>query len=250
MAYPAHYGVNFTPTTHTKPSPQTDPTTISLPKPFVVLIAGSGKGIGEQIALSYAKAGASGIILSARSPHDLEIVSQKIKYINPSIKTLCAPSDVTVESSVSNLAKQTEAAFGRLDVLINNAGTTNQVFTSPDGTKRYPRGLLEGSTADFQRAFNLNFYGPYFLSRYLLPLLIKTKDGPQALINVVSAALQMNFSEMAPMAYSLSKSAVARLTEHIDSAHAREGICAFAVHPGSVVTPMTSTAPPGWENSK
>ena len=56
--------------------------------------------------------------------------------------------------------------------------------------------------------------GPYFLSRYLLPVLIQTKGDTQAVINIVSVALQLNFSSMMPVAYSLSKSTVQRLTEH------------------------------------
>ena len=105
------------------------------------------------------------------------------------------------------------------------------------GERRYPQGILEGSVEEFQSVFTLNFWGPYYLTRYFLPLLIGTKDGAKAVINVVSSAAQLNFSSLTPVCYNVSKSAVARLTEHLESDYGegKDGVVAFALHPGKLL---------------
>jgi NAD(P)-dependent dehydrogenase (short-subunit alcohol dehydrogenase family) len=129
----------------------------------VVFIAGAGKGIGEHIALSYAHAGATGLILSSRTLSDLEAVSPTIAKINPAVKILCLPCDFVQESQVASLPAKISEAFSRLDAVINNAGTTTSLFTDPStGDQHFPHRLLEGSTEYFKRVFDLNFYGLYY----------------------------------------------------------------------------------------
>jgi NAD(P)-dependent dehydrogenase (short-subunit alcohol dehydrogenase family) len=74
------------------------------------------------MALSFAKAGAGGIVICARSTHELDEVALKISAIDNSIKASIVTCDVTDEESVKSLAKTIEKDHGRLDVLINNAG--------------------------------------------------------------------------------------------------------------------------------
>jgi NAD(P)-dependent dehydrogenase (short-subunit alcohol dehydrogenase family) len=127
-----------------------------------------------------------------------------------------------------------ENTFGRFDVSINNAGTINTRLPpdhSTNSTSRYPSGFLQGSTLNFLHVFSLNFFGTYLPTRNILPLLIKPSGGAKAVKNIVSGGLHMGTSSSVPVAYAVSKSAVARLTEHLDSAHREgDGIVAFALH--------------------
>lgn len=229
-------GYKFTPTYHTKPSPSIDPTKVKLPSSFTVLITGAGKGIGVHIALAYAHAAAAAIIITSRTISDLNAVSAEIKTISPTTQVLCIVCDMANESEVQAMAAQVRANFTRLDVLINNAGRTTNRFPDPSvaGGERFPIGVLEGSTADFQDAYNLNFYGTYFAIRYLMPFMVASEDGKKAIVNVVSSAAQSATSHRMPVAYNVSKFAVCRLTEHVDWAHGRgkDGVVCFALHPG------------------
>jgi NAD(P)-dependent dehydrogenase (short-subunit alcohol dehydrogenase family) len=84
-----------------------------------------------------------------------------------------------------------------------------------------------------------------------LPLLIKTSGGAKAVINIVSGGLHTNTSSLVPVSYAVSKSAVARLTEHLDNFHGKEDrIVAFALHPGGVRTELTVGCPGVWDYSK
>jgi NAD(P)-dependent dehydrogenase (short-subunit alcohol dehydrogenase family) len=72
-----------------------------------------------------------------------------------------------------------------------------------------------------------------------MPLLEETKDGPQTLICSSSMAAHSAHSSLTPIAYNVSKLACNRLIEHIVNDHGAAGICAYALHPGAVVTPQT-----------
>jgi NAD(P)-dependent dehydrogenase (short-subunit alcohol dehydrogenase family) len=75
---------------------------------------------GAEIALSYAKAGATSIIISSRTLHELSSVSEKIHEINGAIDVQIFQCDVRSKSSVENLAEQIKEQFGRLDILVSS----------------------------------------------------------------------------------------------------------------------------------
>lgn len=120
--HPPSYGTNFTPTIHRTPSGPTDPTNISLPTPFIVAIIGAGKGLGRQIALSYAKAGASGIVISSRTQADLDSLEGELKAVRGKKggmevwKKVC---DVQNMKEVEEVARGTGEKFGRVDVVVS-----------------------------------------------------------------------------------------------------------------------------------
>lgn len=77
-----HTGYTFTPTTHKTIYPSIEPSAARLPPKFVVFITGSGRGCGKGIAIAYAKAGASGIIITSRTASELDEVAAEIKEIS------------------------------------------------------------------------------------------------------------------------------------------------------------------------
>lgn len=120
--HPPSYGTNFTPTIHRKPSGPTDPTNISLPTPFIVAIIGAGKGLGRQIALSYAKAGASGIVISSRTQADLDSLEGELKAVGRKkggVEVWKKVCDVQNMKEVEEVARGTGEKFGRVDVVVS-----------------------------------------------------------------------------------------------------------------------------------
>ena len=186
---PANSGTQFAPPLHHNPEGPTDPSTVKLPPNFTVLIAGGSRGIGLGIARSYALAGASSIILSSRTLSTLESAAKEILKVNPRVKVLCQETDITNEEEVKNLVEATEKGFGRLDVLVINAGTATALTeTREGGLKDWPRGMIEGPATELERLWKLNVNAAFLLQHYFLPLLEATKDGAQAVIQVSSAA--------------------------------------------------------------
>jgi NAD(P)-dependent dehydrogenase (short-subunit alcohol dehydrogenase family) len=250
-AFPRHYGLNFTKTYRTKAEGLTDPLNIKLPKPFVVLITGAGKGLGFNITLAYAQAGASGIIICSRTESDLESLTNQVKSLNPDCSVLSRVCDTTSNEQLATLAADVKEEFGRLDVAIANAGIISKYIYDEDGSnRRLPQGILHDS--DFERVVDINLIGSYRVAKYFIPLLIATKDGPQSYIVITSLASHNTSSEITPIAYNVTKNALNRLVESIHGDHHDvDGINAFSLHPGAVLTPQTEYHTGDiWEHSK
>jgi NAD(P)-dependent dehydrogenase (short-subunit alcohol dehydrogenase family) len=241
--------VNFAPPLHHVPEGPTDPSKAHLPSPFVVIIAGSSRGIGLGIAQAYATAGASGIVLSSRSSSDLETAAKTLHKINSKIKVHCQTCDVANEEEVKALASATKEVFGRLDVLVINAGVSPKLSQLRNGLKDWPAGLIEGPPSEFEALWKVNVYGPYLLQHHFLPLLENSKDGAQAIIQLSSAASFYVDPLVMPTSYSLTKFACTRLIQHAHEGHRKNGVVAYAIQPGGVKTDLASVLPEGkgWE---
>ena len=219
---PASVGQNFTSTIHRRPNVATDPTKTTLPKPFVVFITGAGRGIGAETACSYAKAGASGIVICARRVSDLQRVAEKISQISPSTKCITAACDVGSEESVKAVVNTVEKEFGRLDVLVNNAGSIG------DHAKN-----IGDPSPDFKMLVDVNLLGTFYPTHYFLPLLLKSSNGAKAIINISSVASHMAWT---PYGLNICKLAINRFTECLAGQYGGQGLVAYAVHPGGVMT--------------
>lgn len=182
--------------------------------------------------MSFAKAGVSGICLAARS--DLASLEQEViaaaKAVGkkaPLVKTI--KLDVLSPESIEHAAAVTKEDFGHLDVLVNNAGFM------PDTSKR----TIEADPDEWWRTFEVNTHGTYLLTRALLPLILNGTD--KHIIMLTSIGAWMHTPGMS--AYQISKLAILRLTEHLDAEYSKEGLIAFAVHPGAVMTELASKMP-------
>lgn len=195
----------------------------------VVLITGAGRGIGRAIALQYAYAGVAAIFLCARTASQLDEVSEAITAINPSIRVHKHTVDVSSASAVDALATFVSAQESRLDILVNNAGAS---------APWVPLHLSE--PGEWWRAFEVNLQGPYLLTRALLPVLLQTaqQTGHVDVLNMASIASH-TINEVAS-SYNITKSALCRLTEHVDAAYNAQGVNALSVNPGGVVTALAN----------
>ena len=222
----------FTPTQHAQPTPLTDPSTVQLPPNFTVCILGASRGIGASIAHAYALAGASTLILAARSTDVLDAVSAQCTALRPALTVHREPCDIASASSVQALAARIAKKSARLDVVVVNSG-----FAGPVTLR-----VTEGDPEDYRRCFDVNAVGTYLAAHHLLPLLLRT-DGARSFVVVSSAAAWLTEGIIANTGYCISKLAQLRLVEMMSKQYRAEGLLTVGVHPGAVVTEMSQDAP-------
>jgi NAD(P)-dependent dehydrogenase (short-subunit alcohol dehydrogenase family) len=122
------------------------------------IVTGGGTGIGAETARIFVRHGIDGVVLAARTEADLQRVRGELLGLgaqagNPGVRVLAVPTDVKKEESVVALVEATMAAFGRIDVLVNNAG----------GTRMGP--LEDTPTKAWDSVFDLNAKGPFLCTR-------------------------------------------------------------------------------------
>ena len=231
-ALPPTCGIDFT-QAHSIAEGPTDPESNNVGgKRFVVCVTGAGKGLGFYIAIAYVKAGISGLTISSRTQDDLDKLSVEIKKINPNVEILAQICDTLKDEDVQHLAKATKDRFGRLDVCVANAGVISKYL--PDGS--LPQGIT--TDFDFERVIDINLLGTVRVARTFTPLLLES-PGAQAFIVITSLAAHFTHGGLTPIAYNVSKRAVCHLVEQMAYDHSKDGLLAYAVHPGAVLTPQT-----------
>jgi NAD(P)-dependent dehydrogenase (short-subunit alcohol dehydrogenase family) len=226
MEYPAHSGVNFTQTLHNDIYPLIDPTKSDLSQPGkIVLITGSGRGIGRSIALRFAECAVACIILCARTTSELNEVEQSIKKINADVKVCKYTVDLTQENEVVALAEKVKNE-GRLDILVNNAGMTNMWDS-----------ITEGDTKMYLKTWDLHIKGTYLMLKFLLPLMVETAKNHNVTVDVINTTSgSAHFILPGASAYSGSKFALMRLSEFVVVEYGDQGVNCLSLHPGGVPT--------------
>ncbi|TGO24872.1 hypothetical protein BPAE_0093g00350 [Botrytis paeoniae] len=199
-------GYNFTKISyHDTYSPITPDTSTPTHSGKVVFVNGAWKGIGRATALSYAKSGVSGLVISARS--SLASVEREIEEVCKSANTpapsiLALKLDVLDFASVTDAAKSIKTTFGRLDILVNNAAYLSTTANVAGGDKD-------------ERWMNweVNIRGVYWATKCLLPLLLKTDGGDKTIVNLASVAALLMTPGMS--GYQMSKFALVKFTERL-----------------------------------
>ncbi|CAI7602300.1 unnamed protein product [Penicillium pancosmium] len=230
MAFPPSAGFTWISKTHNDSYP-----TITASKckqqGRAVFVTGASKGIGRAVAVSFAQAGASSIALGARS--SLDATEAAVRDAagssgHPPPKVLKLVLDVADEQSVADAAVEVERDFGRLDVLVNNAGRVE---------KWVP--LAETDPKAWWGTWEVNLKGTYLMIRAMLPLLLK--GGERTIVNMNSIGAHL--TRPGASAYQTGKLAMLRLTQFTCVEYAAQGILAFAIHPGAVDTELASNLP-------
>jgi len=190
-------------------------------KDKVALITGGGRGIGKAVALAYGREGAR-LAICARTGSELEETAKEISALGA--ECLAVVCDVSLEESVAKTAQEVQEKFGRIDVLINNAG----VMTRPT-----PLAELEVRKWDYTISVNLR--GPFLMTRALLPLMMRQKSG--SIINVSSSIGRGAYANFA--AYAASKWGIEGLTQTLAAEVSPHNIRVNSVEPGYVATKLT-----------
>ncbi len=186
----------------------------------VAIVTGGGRGIGRSVAQALAQAGAK-VAVAARSSDELNETARLIREQGG--KVLAFPLDVTDQGAVEAMVRETSAALGPVDLLINNAGASG-----------HENMIWEEDASDWWRVVEVNLRGPFLCARAVLPGMISRKRG--RIINMVSGAGTVPY----PMnsSYPVSKAALFRLTDCLAAMTDPHGVHVFAVSPGLVHTEM------------
>ncbi|KAI0265845.1 NAD-P-binding protein [Gloeopeniophorella convolvens] len=186
----------------------------------VVFITGASRGIGQETAITYARAGAH-VAISARSQETLDKTAAAIRAAAPNAQVLTAPADVRDPKATEAAVQATLKRFGRLDVLIANAGALSN-FLEPLGIKDPER---------WWNTFEVNIRGVYNVVRASLPAL---EEANGRIVVVSSSAAQLRMPNASD--YCVSKHAVGRLVEFIALEYPKLKV--FSIHPGAIWTQM------------
>ena len=190
-------------------------TTINSDKP-VALVTGAATGIGRSAALALARSGYYVVINYSRSEEAAKTTARVAEAAGA--RTLVYRCDVSDDACVRTMLEATEKAFGRLDVLINNAGTTISVE---------PKNLEGLTVEDWNRVFAVNVLGIFLVTRAAVPMLRQSPNG--CIVNTCSIAGVRPSAQALP--YAASKAAVANLTKTLANALGPE-VRVNAVAPG------------------
>jgi 3-oxoacyl-[acyl-carrier protein] reductase len=167
------------------------------------LVTGAATGIGRSVAIALAKNGYDVVVNYSRSEDAAKFTAREAEAAGA--RTLLYRADVSDDASVRAMLAATEKEFGRLDVLINNAGTTADVE---------PKNF-EAMTVDaWNRVFSVNVLGLFLVTRAATPLLKKSPNG--CIVNTCSIAGLRPSAQ--PLPYAASKAAVANLTKTLANA--------------------------------
>ncbi|HLR70557.1 MAG TPA: 3-ketoacyl-ACP reductase [Pseudogracilibacillus sp.] len=183
------------------------------------IITGAGKGIGRATAKALAKEGVS-LGLIARTEADLKKVAEEVK--NDAISVSIATADVASNEQVNTAAEHILEELGTVDILINNAGIAKF------------GGFLELDVEEWERIIQVNLLGMYYVTRAVLPTMIKQKSGD--IINISSTAGEKGGPVTS--AYSASKFGVLGLTESLAMEARKHDIRVTALTPSTVVTDL------------
>ena len=193
---------------------------------LVAIITGASRGLGREMALRFAREGAR-LAICSRAPEEVEVVAKDVRRLGGEVLALKA--DVSQERDVDRLVAMTQKTFGRIDVLINNAGTL---------TPKAP--IDQVKVSDWDRTIATNLRGPFLCIRDVLPHM--RAQGGGSIINVSSGAGKRPAPRWGP--YAVSKFGIEGLTALAAEETRGQGIRVNAVNPGGTRTAMRAQAYP------
>jgi 3-oxoacyl-[acyl-carrier protein] reductase len=196
------------------------------------LVTGGMRGIGRGIALGFAAEGADVAVLDVRPESDAASLLEAIAKVGR--RGLYIEADVSSEAEVERAIHRVIAAFGRVDVLVNNAGIVLESL------------VAEMPIADWDRIMDVNLRGVFVCTRFVLPHMLEQGGG--RIINMASQLGQIGGRTMAH--YSASKAGVIGFTRALAREVARDKVLVNAIAPGPINTDMLASESEEWKRAK
>ncbi len=187
----------------------------------VAIVTGASRGIGRSVALALAAVGAKVAVNYARSSTAADEVVAEIESNGGS--AIAVQADVSQPDQVDALIKTVTDKWGRIDVLVNNAGITRDTL------------LLRMKLEDWQAVIDLNLTGVFLCTKAVSKIMLKQRSG--RIINIASVAGQMGNPGQGN--YSAAKAGVIGFTKTVAKEFASRGVTVNAVAPGFIATDMT-----------
>jgi NAD(P)-dependent dehydrogenase (short-subunit alcohol dehydrogenase family) len=187
----------------------------------VAIVTGASSGIGAAVAVDLARRGAR-VVAVARRPEPLAATAAACCAHSP--ESVAHPADVSSREACEEVVRTTEARFGRIDIVVNDAGISvhkNAARTSVD---------------DVERVMAVNFFGPVFLTMAALPGMLERRSG--SVVNVTSVAGYV--PNPGESAYGASKAALSRWSHGLAVDLPDTGVCVGVLSPGPIDTEIWS----------
>ena len=188
----------------------------------VIIITGASSGIGKALAFALAKKG-NKLVLAGRNKEKLNAVLQKMNEVN--ISAISIVTDVCKKEDCKNLINKCITEFGRIDVLINNAGISMRALFN------------ESDLEIIDKVMNTNFWGTVFCTKYALPYLLQSNG---SLVGVSSIAGHIGLPERS--AYSASKFAMNGFLESVRSENMENDLHVLIACPGFTASNIRKAA--------
>ena len=190
------------------------------------LVTGGGRGIGRETAILMSKNGLN-VIICSRTQREIDSVVKEIKSVGIG-RVVGRKCDVSISSQVNSLVNEALEIYGRVDVLINNAGVS------------YVEKLIDTSEKQWDNTININLKGAFLFCKAIVPHMIDNNAG--VIINVSSGAGKVGIEDIS--AYCASKFGMIGLTESLAREVANYNIRAMTICPGEVATKMQEDVDP------
>ena len=188
----------------------------------IVLITGASRGIGKETAKVYAENGYNVAINYVSDKTDVEGIKKEFEDMG--VKCLMVKADVSNEEDVNNMVESVISEFGKIDVLVNNAGITKDTL------------LMRMSKEDFDKVIDINLKGTFLVTKAVTKYMMKKRYG--SIINLASVVGVVGNSGQSN--YSASKAGIIGFTKSVAKELASRNIRANAVAPGFIETDMTN----------
>lgn len=195
-------------------------------KEQVCIITGGGSGIGRDAALKIAQEGAT-VVIVGRTESKLESTIAEIKAMGGTAVSYTL--DVSDFSAVQKMVDDVHEKYGRIDVLVNNAGHSS-----------HNRRLLNTTPEETRSVVDSNLIGTFFCTQAVVPTMLRAKSGTIINISSLAAVTPGPFSGFA---YGAAKAGVINFTEFLNNDLRNTGIRASVIIPGEVATPILDKRP-------